>query len=380
MRKIRIVYTIPNFDTAGSGIALLKLVSRLDRDRFEPCIVCLHDRGALFQTVTASGIPVHIYPYLTPQRPRLRFLSGILQTARFFRSLGADIVFSYHYAPDLSEVFAARLSGARFMYVKKNMGWQGPSHKQWRIKTWLAHAITVQNRDMMEQFYKGVGKARIISIGVDRSEFKPSDPDNRLRDELLKGSSDRIILCVANLVPKKGIRYLIEAFSLSRHRDSTRLVIVGNHDTPLWEETCRLVSASGLDGRVLFTGKRSDVTRFYTVADLFILPSTGDEGAPIVIQEAMASGVPVLTTSVPGNRDQLEELPGQLVPPCDAESLQQAIDRLLSLDIFGIDSIREIQMGILEKRYSIHNEVLMHEQLYSEALNHRRKTHGDLPK
>jgi len=380
MRKIRIVYTIPNFDTAGSGIALLKLVSRLDRDRFEPCIVCLHDRGALFQTVIASGIPVHIYPYLTPQRPRLRFLSGILQTARFFRSLGADIVFSYHYAPDLSEVFAARLSGARFMYVKKNMGWQGPSHKQWRIKTWLAHAITVQNRDMMEQFYKGVGKARIISIGVDRSEFKPCDPDNRLRDELLKGSSDRIILCVANLVPKKGIRYLIEAFSLSRHRDSTRLVIVGNHDPPLWEETCRLVSASGLDGRVLFTGKRSDVTRFYTVADLFILPSTGDEGAPIVIQEAMASGVPVLTTAVPGNRDQLEELPGQLVPPCDSKAMCEAIDRMLSLDEPSIGRIREIQIDILERRYSLEKEVLMHEELYFDILNEKRSMHGHFPK
>lgn len=380
MRKIRIVYTIPNFDTAGSGIALLKLVTRLDRHRFEPCIVCMHDRGALFQTAMASGIPVHIHPYLTPQHPRLRFLRGILRTARFFRSLGADIVFSYHYAPDLSEVFAVRLSGARLLYVKKNMGWQGPSYKQWRIKTWLAHAITVQNRDMLNQFFKGMGKARIISIGVDRSEFKPSDPDIRLRDELQIGSGDRIVLCVANLVPKKGIRYLIEAFSRSRHKDSSRLVIVGKHDTPLWQETCQLVTDSGVDGRVIFTGKRSDVNRFYSIADLFILPSTGDEGAPIVIQEAMASGVPVLTTRVPGNMDQLEELPGQLVPPCDADALLAAIERMLSLDMPGIQRIRTIQMDILEKRYSLDNEVLMHEELYAEIMNHRRSTHDHLSK
>lgn len=380
MRKIRIVYTIPNFDTAGSGIALLKLVTRLDRTRFDPCIVCMHDRGALFKTASASGIPIHIHPYLTPQHPRFRFLRGIWRTARFFRALGADIVFSYHYAPDLSEVFAARLSGARFLYVKKNMGWKGPSSKQWRIKTWLAHAITVQNRDMLDQFFKGSPKARIISIGVDRTEFKPAPPDIRLLDELLGGSNNRIILSVANLVPKKGLRYLIEAFSRSMHRDDCRLVIVGNHDTPLWEETRRLMAELGVDGRVMFTGKRHDVDRFYSVADLFILPSTGDEGAPIVVQEAMASGVPVLTTSVPGNRDQLEELPDQLVPPCDADVLREAIDRMLSLDKSDIERIRKRQMDILDTRYSLTNEVLMHEELYCETLKHRRSPHGHLPK
>lgn len=380
MRKIRIVYTIPNFDTAGSGIALLKMATRLDTQRFDPCIVCMHDRGVLFKTAMASGIPILIHPYLTPQHPRVRFLRGILGTARFFKSLGADIVFSYHYAPDLSEVFAARLSGARFLYVKKNMGWLGLSRKQWYIKTWLAHAVTVQNRDMMEQFFKGMRKARMISIGVDRSEFKPSAPDALLRSELLGSSRDRTILCVANLVPKKGVRYLIEAFSKSTYRDSCRLVIVGNRDTPLWEETRQLVASSGVADRVLFTGKRSDVNRFYSVADLFILPSTGDEGAPIVIQEAMASGVPVLTTCVPGNRDQLEELPGQLVPPSDADALRNAIDRMLSLDKEGIQRIRETQMDIIEKRYSLTNEVRMHEELYLEILNHRRTSHVHLPK
>lgn len=233
---------------------------------------------------------------------------------------------------------------------------------------------------MLDYFFKGMQKARIISIGVDRSEFQPTHPDVQLRDELSQGSRDRIILCVANLVPKKGIRYLIEAFSRSIHKDSCRLVIVGNHDTPLWVETCQLVTTSGLDGRVIFTGKRFDVNRFYSLADLFILPSTGDEGAPIVIQEAMASGVPVLTTSVPGNRDQLEELPGQIVPPCDAAALHEAIDRMLSMDKSGIDQIREMQMSILKRRYSLENEVLMHEELYFEIMNEKAYTRGHLSK
>lgn len=369
MRKVRIVYTIPNFDTAGSGIALLKLAERIDRARFEPSIVCAHDRGALVQAVRASGIPLHVRPYLTPQHPRWRFLLGIIRTALLFRSLRADIIFSYHYAPDLSEVFAARLSGARFMYVKKNMGWSGPSWKQWRMKTRLAHAITVQNSDMLDLFYKGMKKARVISIGVDQTEFKPSLPDLGLRDELSLGAGEKVVLCVANLVPKKGIRFLIEGFARSSQRDSARIFIVGNHKTELWEEMTGLISSLGLEGRVHFTGKRMDVKRFYSIADLFILPSTGDEGAPIVVQEAMASGVPVVTTRVPGNREQLQELPAQLIEPSDADAISEAIDRMLSLSAPERADIVARQIDIVETRYSLINEVRMHERLYAESVN-----------
>jgi len=372
MRKTRIVYTIPNFDTAGSGIALLKMATRLDRTRFDPVIVCLHDRGRLFETVRRSGIPVHVYPYLTPQHPRWRFPFRILRIATFFRSLRPDIVFSYHYAPDISEAIAARIAGARFVYIKKNMGWHGPSRRQWRIKTWLSHAITVQNGDMIDLFFKGDAKARIISIGVDQDEFRPTSPDPTLREELFPGVDDHIVLCVANLIPKKGISDLLKGFAACRSRAHARLVVVGNYDTPLWAETVRLMEALELVGRVLFTGKRDDVPRFLSIADLFILASTGDEGAPIAIQEAMASGVPVVTTRTPGNREQLQELPAQLVPPGAPEAISEAIDRFLSISPAERRAIVDRQLDIIDRRYSLHQEVRRHEELYSELVNTTR--------
>ena len=50
-RKLKILFTIPNFDTAGSGIPLLKIAQNLDKNLFEPHIACLHDRGELFKDV-----------------------------------------------------------------------------------------------------------------------------------------------------------------------------------------------------------------------------------------------------------------------------------------------------------------------------------------
>ena len=49
--KIKILYTIPNFNTAGSGIPVFKIAQSLDSNIFEPHIACLHDKGDLFQDV-----------------------------------------------------------------------------------------------------------------------------------------------------------------------------------------------------------------------------------------------------------------------------------------------------------------------------------------
>ena len=370
-KRIRIVYTIPNFDTAGSGIALMKMITGLDRSRFEPMIVCLHDRGSYFQTVRESGIPVHIYPYLSPLKPRYKLLGNIIRISRFFKSLSPDIVFSYHYASDFSEALAARLAGCKFMYVKKNMGWHGPSKNQWKLKTRLSHAITVQNMDMMREFFPDNPKAHFVSIGVDMKEYHPRPKDVELLQESGIGEGERVVLCVANLIPKKGIPDLIQAFSDSRHRESSRLLVVGRNQTPLWPETEALVNRLGLQGRVIFTGMRSDVPRFFSIADVFVLPSTGDEGAPIAIQEAMASGVPVITTDTPGNRDQVSGMPGQMVPPSDPAALREAIDRLLDADEEERKRIVKSQLEAVKDRYSLEREVARHEELYTRLMESR---------
>jgi glycosyltransferase involved in cell wall biosynthesis len=368
MRKIRIAYTIPNFDTAGSGIALFKLCSSLDRNLFDPVIVCLHDRGAYFDVIRKSGIPVHIHPYLSELKPRWKLLWNIFRIARFFRSLNADIIFSYHYAPNFSEAIAAKLAGCKFAYVKKNMGWEGLSKNQWKIKTMFSDAITVQNMDMMRNFFPGNKKARLVSIGVDQQEFHPRLPDEKLRNELGIDADRRIILCVANLIPKKGINFLIRGFAASENLQQSLLIIVGNHETMLWEETKNLMNELGVRDRVIFTGKRPDVPRFLSIADVFILPSTGDEGAPIAIQEAMSLGIPVITTDTPGNRDQLSTLPDQLIPPSDAAAISKAIDRMFSIDQDQRDAIISQQWDIIDKRYSLKEEVRQHESLYKSLV------------
>ena len=69
MKKIKILFTIPNFDSAGSGKALFHIADGLNRELFEPHILCLHKKGVFFETVEKSRIPVHVFNYLPTEVP-----------------------------------------------------------------------------------------------------------------------------------------------------------------------------------------------------------------------------------------------------------------------------------------------------------------------
>ena len=367
--KIRIIYTIPNFDTCATGMAMMKLIVNLDKNIFEPVVVCLNSKGERFKLVEESGVEYHIYPYLSKLRPISHLLLGVIRTAFFFRKLKADIVFSYHYSSDYSEAISARLSGAKFAYIKKNMGWEGLSYNQWRIKTFFSNLITVQNTDMMKLFFHGNKTAKLISLGVDLLEYNKSKTDFYLCDEFNLDSGDKVLLCVANIIPKKGIDYLLRAFDEFSDLDRNwKLIIVGDYNNDLGEllrvEFNYLIEQC----RVIFTGKRYDVFRFFSVANLFILPSTENEGAPVAIQEAMASKVLVLTTNTPGNRDQLSVLPDQLFEPKSETEILNILNKFKGLDSNELNVRLEIQFDFVKKNYSLQNEVDQHQMEYLNLL------------
>ncbi len=144
------------------------------------------------------------------------------------------------------------------------------------------------------------------------------------------------VLCVARLVPKKGVDALIEAFALLRDRfPSRRLEIIG--DGPLAAELARLAAERGIADRVAFLGSRprEDVERAFDRCSVFVLPCRiardGDrDGMPTVLLEAMARSVPVISTRVGGIPELVRhEQTGLLVAPDDPSGLARAISRLL---------------------------------------------------
>ena len=84
-QKRKILFTIPNFDTAGSGKALLNICSRLDKKFFKSYISCSHSKGSLFKEVISSGIPFYINNNQVQMKPRLEGLFNCYQLSKFFK-------------------------------------------------------------------------------------------------------------------------------------------------------------------------------------------------------------------------------------------------------------------------------------------------------
>jgi lipopolysaccharide/colanic/teichoic acid biosynthesis glycosyltransferase len=171
------------------------------------------------------------------------------------------------------------------------------------------------------------------SRGVDTKGFAPRGRNTeqvaQLRRTLGLTGHETVIGFVGRFVKDKGIRELVEAFrELSASRPTLRLLLIGDFEDgdPVELEIRRYVESTPT---VLRPGFVADTAPYYTLMDVFVLP-TYREGFPGVVLEAQASGVPVVTSDATGAVDSVRPgTTGFIVPVKDAKALTEAIDTLL---------------------------------------------------
>lgn len=372
--KIKILFTIPNFDTAGSGKALLNVAMRLDKNVFEPHIMCMHNRGYFFKTVEESGIPIHILEYTTPMKPYHKGIVGCFKILRALKKINPDIIHSFHYAADYSEALSAKMAGIKWVYTKKNMNWGGSSKNGWLLRTKLAEKVAVQNTDMLKQFFKkDLDKTFLIPRGVNTGEFSPKPPKVELREQWNISSDKRILICVANLVPVKGIEILLKAFSKVEEKyPDWVLLIVGDYNNEYGEEILQLSSDLKISSKAIFTGKQPNVVDYLNSSEVFVLPTLDEgrrEGSPVSLLEAMACEKYVLGSKVPGIKDQLNRFPVNLVGAGNIDGWADKLDFCFSKDKEYLKSKGiEFRNHVLSN-YTIEMEVTRCEELYLGIVN-----------
>jgi len=372
MKKIKVLYTIPNFDTAGSGKALLQLAKGLDPAVFEVAILCLHDRGAYFETVKQSGIPVYIADFLPKERPLFSMFKACRKLARYFKTLQPDVIHSFHYSSNYTEPLAAKMAGIPWVFTKKNMSWGGASKNSWKLRSFLATKIAVQNKDMQQTFYPSSRKTVLIPRGVSLTAFKPEVPDSEVRARMATDADKRIIICVANLVPVKGIEVLIAAFEKIAVAFPQWVVwIIGDDANAYANQLKQTVVAKQLEHQIHFSGKQLDVKPFLNQAELFVLPTLNEgrkEGSPVALLEAMANGKVVLGSNVPGIKDQLASFPKFLFKAGDEIGLKEKLEELLLLDAVSLKKMGQQFQQHVASHYSLSLEIERHSALYLSIL------------
>jgi phosphatidyl-myo-inositol alpha-mannosyltransferase len=183
------------------------------------------------------------------------------------------------------------------------------------LQPYLAHlhraiAVSEPARTFVSRYFPDF-EMKVIPNGVDVDVYKPGHPPIRhLRDENLN------ILFVGRLEKRKGLGDLLRAYrTMSLRVPQSRLIIVG--DGPLRGRLESYISRHRLNNVVMAGFVPDSVKpRYYASADIFCAPATGAESFGIVLLEALASGLPVVATEVPGYMSVLE--PGRdsiTVPP-----------------------------------------------------------------
>lgn len=193
-------------------------------------------------------------------------------------------------------------------------------------------AFTVPSHDMKKILIRhGCPKKKIYVqySGINVREFTFS------RRSLFRGEKT-IVLSVGRLVEKKGMKYLLDAFSqVRRHIPNAELRIIG--DGPLRKKLQRQARKNGMENRVKFLGKlpHEEVRREMGKAHIFVLASItakegNQEGIPNVLKEAQACGLPVVSTWHGGIPELVEHRKtGYLVPERSKKALARAMIRLM---------------------------------------------------
>jgi glycosyltransferase involved in cell wall biosynthesis len=165
----------------------------------------------------------------------------------------------------------------------------------------------------------GWDRLHVVHCGIDPDEYRP-DP--------APAGTPRV-LCVGRLVPEKGQAVLVDAIARLRERGvPVECTLVGEGPSRPALETA--IRARGLDGAVELAGavSQDEIRAHYAAADVFCLPSFA-EGVPVVLMEAMAMEIPVVTTRIAGIPELVADgVDGVLVAPGRPDELADALARL----------------------------------------------------
>lgn len=288
-----------------------------------------------------DGISVHRFDFRTPSRQlstTLRFAVGFLptlaRTARAVRQFRAEVV----HVQCVSSNALYALATARLLRLPIVVTMQGELtmdttqlyQRSSLLPRLLRHllrsadAVTACSRQTLEEAEDLMGVAtgergRVVYNGVALTEFATERAGNRREGQ---------ILALGRHVPEKGFDVLVRAMA-ELEATSARLVLAGDGDERA--RLAELASDLGVQDRVELPGRadRAETVRLFRESSIFVLPSR-HEPFGIVNVEAMASGTPVVATSVGGVPEIVHDgVNGLLVPPGDPAALATAIDLLL---------------------------------------------------
>lgn len=325
MRLLFVVHTEASLGWGGQEIRVLSEMAGMMARGHRMLLLCPRE-ARIFDEAARRGVPAEA---LAIGRKRVTAAQAL---RRRLRALAPDLVVTHSSTDSWLAALATRFwRGAppivRIRHISAPVGRNAAT--RWLYRDAAAHVVTTGERlrdDLVRDLGLAPGHATSVPTGIDLARYAPRDRA-AARRELGLPEAGHVTGIAATLRSWKGHRYLLEAWAgLSRGADD-RLLVVG--DGPGRENLKRQAAELGITDAVVMPGNQADVAPWLAAMDVFVLPSYANEGVPQAIMQAMAMGLPVLSTPV-GSIPEIvtDGETGLLVPPRDVDALRAGLRRL----------------------------------------------------
>ncbi|MCE9609375.1 MAG: glycosyltransferase [Chthoniobacter sp.] len=370
-KKLRVLFLITDLYNGGAETMLYHILRFLDRERFEPQVISLMDRGKFGDIFETMGVPVQTID-MQQGRPTPGSFFRLLKLVRAARP---DVIQGWMYHANIAAQLASLFVRVPVCWcVHSSFGSYATEKPLTRLMIWLAARVSRRaakvvfvshiSRTQHEKIGYAAERGCVIPNGVDLAMFQPSaEARASVRAELGLTPSAPLVGMTARYHPQKDhANFLQAAALLARQRPDVHFLLAGFNVNQENATLVGLVKTLGLEGRVHLLGERSDMPRLLASFDLATLSSSFGEAHPLAISEAMACAVPCVVTNV-GDGALVVGETGAVVPPSDPAALAGGWARILA-DGGTARALGQAARRRTEENYSVAAVVRSYEELF----------------
>lgn len=375
MTNTRIALIITGLSTGGAEMMLIKVLERLDRQRFAPHVISLTTLGELGPRIAALGIPVDAMG----MKPGLPSPSGFFRLVRLLKRVKPDVVHTWMYHADLLGGLAARLAGVPSVaWCIRNSNLDKDKTKfSTRAVVCLCAALSrwVPTRvlscsETARQVHVARGyvarKMLVIPNGFDLSQFKPDAvARSSVRAEL--GITDQTLLVglIGRFDPQKNHAGFFKAAGvLHQLMPQVHFLLAGNNVDPSNVALMQWIAHEGVLENTHLLGVRRDMPALMVAIDVLASSSYG-EAFPNVVGEAMSSGVACAVTDV-GDSAYVVGSTGRVVSSGNMVDLAHALVGILQLPVAERRALGEAARNRVATHFEIGHVTRQYEAFYTD--------------
>ncbi|MFA5164104.1 MAG: glycosyltransferase family 4 protein [Candidatus Omnitrophota bacterium] len=385
-QKIKVLRIIARLNVGGPAIHTILLTSALNDAEYASVLVCGNvDRSEKDMSYLADtkGVKPVIIPELCRSINPVKDLRAFIAIFRAIKEFKPDIVHTHTakagalgraaavlagvpvrihtFHGHIFDGYFSKLQAAVFLAIERVLAC---------FTKYIIVVSEAQKSDIAEKYrIAGENKIKVVPLGLELEKYAAiGGRDGNLRKELGIGDGAVLVSIIGRLVPVKNHRMFVDAAKIALSgtpAPDMRFVIVGDGEERTELEA--YAAGAGLEGRIVFHGWKEDMAGVYADSDIVALTSL-NEGTPVALIEALASGRPVVSTDVGGVRDVVQDgRTGYLVASGDARTFAGKLCELAA------DSSKRASFGAAGKasvmgKYSSERLISDIKRLYTDSL------------